>query len=59
MEDMPFSEALQRLAGVDPREIKREMEATKKESQKVEKSVQATEESIERGARRSRHKFRL
>lgn len=59
LEGMPFGEALERLFGVDPKEIESEKERIKREAEEVERGVQDTEDSIERGARRTKHRFRL
>lgn len=59
LEGMPFGEALERLFGVDPKEIETEIEKTKREAEGVERAVKETEDSIDRGARRSKHRFRL
>ncbi|ESX41120.1 hypothetical protein X762_30275 [Mesorhizobium sp. LSHC426A00] len=56
---MPFGEALERLFRVDPKEVQAEIERTKREGEEVERDVRATEESIDRGARRTKHRFRL
>ncbi|ESX64367.1 hypothetical protein X758_31835 [Mesorhizobium sp. LSHC416B00] len=59
LEGMPFGEALERLFRVDPKEVQAEIERTKREGEEVERDVRATEESIDRGARRTKHRFRL
>jgi hypothetical protein len=59
IEGMPFGEALQRLFGVDPNEIQSEIEKVKRETGEIEVEVRKTEDSIERGARRTDHRFRL
>lgn len=59
LEDMPFGEALERLFGVDPKELESETEKAKREAEGVDRAVRQTEDSIDRGARRSKHRFRL
>ncbi len=59
MEGMDFGEALKRLIGVDPREIESEIAKTKRKSEEIKRGVKDTEDSIDRGARRTKHRFRL
>ncbi|WP_127599963.1 hypothetical protein [Nitratireductor alexandrii] len=58
-EGMPFGEALERLLRVDPKEIDKEIAKTKREAEEIERDAEKTEDSIERGARRTKHRFRL
>ncbi len=58
-EGMPFGEALERLFGVDPKEIQLEIEKAKKEAGEIDIEISKIEDSIDRGARRSTHRFRL
>lgn len=59
IEGTNFLDALERLIGVDPKEIQSEKEKVKSKIAEVDKRVEETEESIKRGARRSKSKFRL
>jgi hypothetical protein len=52
-------EALERLYRVDPKKLEREIDRTKREAGEIERDVQEIEESIDRGARRTKHRFRL
>lgn len=58
-EGMPFGEALERLFGVDPKEIQSEIARVKKEAEGIDLEVRKTEDSIDSGARRTNHRFRL
>lgn len=59
IEGMDFGEALKRLVGVDPKELESDIADTKSKSEEIERDVRDTEDSIERGARTSRRRFRL
>jgi hypothetical protein len=57
--DMSFEEALRRLAQTDPDEARDELEKIAKKEEEVERYVREREDSIRRGARRARKRFRL
>lgn len=56
--DMDFEEALKRLAQTDPDEIKDEIEQVRKRQEEIREYIKERGESIQRGARRARVRFR-
>lgn len=54
-----FDEALSRLIQTDPQEVEEAIEAAKLKEEEVSRYVEERRDSIARGARRSRARFRL
>ena len=59
MSDLGFDEALARLIQTDPQEAEEAADSVKRGDQEARKYVKERDDSIERGARRSRARFRL
>ena len=59
IEGMSFRDALEKLVRASPKEILLEMEKTKVDIEEVERRVERTEDSVGRGARRTKHRFRI
>lgn len=59
MSDLGFDEALARLIQTDPKEAQDAADSVKRDAEGVRKYVEERSDSIERGARRSRSRFRL
>lgn len=59
LEEMPFAQALEQLVRVDPKDVQSEIDKTEIERQEAKRGAKEVEESIERGARRTKHRFRL
>lgn len=59
MSDLGFEEALTRLLRTDPEELASEIEKTKEKDREVSEFVEERRDSIRRGARRTKHRFRI
>jgi hypothetical protein len=59
MSNIGFDEALARFIQTDPAEAEAAAESVRREDEEVRKYVKERSDSIERGARRSRARFRL
>jgi hypothetical protein len=57
--DMSFDEALRRFAHTDPAEIDNEIEKVRQRQEEVRGNIEKTKESIRRGARRAKTRFRI
>ena len=57
--DLGFEEALARLMQTDPEELAAEVEAVKDKDREIAAYVEERRDSIGRGARRTKHRFRL
>lgn len=54
-----FDEVVARLLQTDKKELEDEIAKTKREADEVGKYVEERSDSIKRGARRTKHRFRL
>jgi len=56
---MDFTEAVKRFAQTDPKELAEEKKRSEEEIQEIDRYVEERQESIRKGARRTKHRFRL
>lgn len=59
LENMFHDKAYKLVFGSISREMESEIEKTKHKAEEIERGVKKTEESIARGARRTKHRFRI
>lgn len=59
MSDLGFDEALARLIQTDPKEAQDAADSVRRDDEEARRYVEERRDSIERGARRSRARFRL
>jgi hypothetical protein len=57
--EMSFEEALARLLQTDPAELREEKRRAEEEVREIDAYVEERKESIRKGARRTKHRFRL
>lgn len=59
LSDLAFDEALARLIQTDPKELADTLDKIKREDREVKEYVEERRQSIRRGARRAKKRFRL